>query len=182
MLMRRALLLNADFTPLRFISDCAAITLYYKGRAEVIDGLDGKPSQWDEEFRSPSTSIHIPATMRLYKRVHKKWRPPRFRKKVLFNRDDWRCQYCNVKLNNDSITIDHVMPSSRGGLTSWLNCVSSCKSCNKRKADKTPEEAGMKILKRPATPTSLHYWDVYRSNVWHADWDCYIPKADDRVV
>lgn len=176
--MKRALLLNTDFSPLHFISDFDAITLFYKGRAEVIDGMDGKKSEWDETFNSPSTSIRVPATMRLLKRVHKKWKPPRFRKKVLFNRDNWQCQFCGTKLNWENITIDHVMPSSRGGQTSWMNCVAACKPCNKRKANKTPEEAGMRMLQRPAMPSALHFWDALKSSVWHRDWDMFIPRQE----
>lgn len=174
--MKRALLLNSDFTPLHFISDFDAITLYYKGRAEIISGVDGSPSVWDETFSSPSTSIQVPATMRLLKRVHKKWRQPRFRKKVLFNRDGWKCQFCSLKLNWETVTIDHVVPSSRGGGTSWSNCVTACKSCNKRKSNRTPDEAGMRLLSRPEPPSSLHFWDVMKSDVWHDDWAIYLPK------
>jgi 5-methylcytosine-specific restriction endonuclease McrA len=174
--MNRALLLNADFTPLHFISDFDAIILFYKGRAEVVEGLDGKKSEWDATFDSPTTSIRVPATMRLVKRIHKRWKPPRFRKKVLFNRDNWECQFCNAKLNWETITIDHVMPSSRGGQTTWLNCVAACKPCNKRKANRTPEEAGMNLKVRPAIPNSLHFWDALKSNTWHPDWDMYIPR------
>lgn len=175
--MKRALLLNSDYTPLHFLSDTDAIILFYKGRAVVVEGADGNPSEWDETFTSPSTSIHVPATMRLLKRVNKKWKPPRFRKKVLFNRDNFECQYCGVKLFWETIEIEHIMPSSRGGPTSWLNCVASCKPCNKRKANKTPEEAGMKLRKKPAIPTSLHFWDAHRSSVWHPDWALFLPKT-----
>jgi 5-methylcytosine-specific restriction endonuclease McrA len=174
--MKRALLLNADYTPLHFISDFDAITLFYKGRAEVIFGLDGARSEWDETFCSPSTTIRVPATMRLLKRVNKKWKQPRFRKKVLFNRDNWECQYCSTKLNWENITIDHVMPSSRGGTTSWLNCVAACKPCNKRKANYTPDEANMPLLKKSAVPSALHFWDAMRSNSWHEDWNTYVPR------
>lgn len=174
--MKRALLLNADFTPLHFLSDFDAITLFYKGRAEVVQGMDGRPSQWDETFSSPSTTIHVPATMRLKKRVNKRWKAPRFRKRVLFNRDGWCCQFCSEPLHLDNVTIDHVMPSSRGGRTVWLNCVTACKPCNKRKADRTPEEAGMPLLNKPSIPTALHFWDATRSNVWHPDWELYLPR------
>ena len=174
--MTRALLLNADYSPLHFVSDIDAITLFYKGRAVVIEGMDGKPSEWDETFSSPSTSIRVPATMRLIKRINKKWKTPRFRKKVLFNRDNWMCQFCAIKLNWESITIDHVMPSSRGGQTTWLNCVAYCKPCNRMKANKTPDEAGMKLLNRPAMPSSLHFWDTHKSSANHPDWACYLPS------
>ena len=172
--MKRALLLNADFSPLHFVSDRLAITLFYKGIAEVVPNMDGVPSEWDETFCSPSTKIRVPATLRLITRVNKRWKPPRFRKRVLFNRDNWKCQFCGEPLSPTSATIDHVMPSSRGGPTSWVNCVAACKGCNKRKANKTPEEAGMKLMSRPGMPSALHFWDAMRSSAWHEDWNCYL--------
>jgi 5-methylcytosine-specific restriction endonuclease McrA len=172
--MKRALLLNADYSPIKFISDVAAITLFYKERAEVVHGMNGKLSQWDDEFKSPSTSIRVPATIRLLKRVSKKWKVPRFRKKVLFNRDNWSCQFCAVPLNWKTITVDHILPSSRGGASSWLNCVVACKSCNRFKSNRTPEEAGMTLLQKPTVPNSFHFWDLQKSSDWHSDWDIYL--------
>lgn len=175
--MRRALLLNADWTPLHFISDWRAVRLLMNDRAEVVNNFEtGVPSLWEEAFTSATQSIQVPATLRLRKYVHKKWKAPRFRKKVLFNRDGWKCQYCGVKLQWHNITIDHVMPSSRGGGTTWLNCVTACRPCNRRKDDQTPEEAGMKLLKRPANPSALHFWDALKSDCWHGDWDTFIPR------
>lgn len=174
--MKRALLLNADWVPLHFISDWRAIRLVLKGRAEIISVSDG-PSVWDETFDTVSQRIPIPATLRLMERVNKKWKPPRFRKKVLFNRDNWCCQFCGVKLRWDNVTIDHVMPRSRGGQTTWLNCVTACRPCNRRKDDQTPDEANMKLHKQPSLPTTLHFWDASKSSVWHADWDQLLPTS-----
>lgn len=176
--MKRALLLNATYEPLHFISDIDAIVLYYKGRAEVVT-CDNGPSVWDESFASPSTIIQIPATLRLLKRINRKWKPPRFRKKILFNRDSWMCQYCKKKLKWETVTIDHVLPSSRGGKTSWLNCVTACKQCNKKKANRTPDEAGIRLIKRPSMPSSLNYWDAGRSDAWHPDWVYWLPQSVD---
>lgn len=175
--MHRALLLNANWTPLHFVSDIDAITLFYKGTAEVITGIDGTPAVWDEVFRSPTTSIAVPATMRLIRSINKRWKTPRFRKKVLFNRDDWRCQYCGADLTWSSIEVEHVMPVSRGGSTSWTNCVAACRPCNKRKRNMTPEEAGMPLAKKPAVPSSLHFWDSARSFDWHPSWDAFLPRG-----
>lgn len=172
--MNRALLLNADYSPLHFVSDFDAVILFYKGRAEVINGIDGSPSVWDATFNSPSTTIRVPATMRLLKRVNKKWKQPRFRKKVLFNRDNWSCQYCSIQLNWETITIEHVVPKSQGGQTTWHNCAAACKPCNKKKANRTPEQAGMRLINRPTTPSSLDFWDAAKSSIWHQDWDAYI--------
>jgi 5-methylcytosine-specific restriction endonuclease McrA len=172
--MKRALLLNADYAPIKFISDVDAITLFYKQRVEVVYGLDGNLSEWDEEFRSPSTSIKVPATLRLLKRVTKKWKVPRFRKKVLYNRDNWSCQFCGEHLNWKTITVDHLLPSSRGGDSSWLNCVVACKACNRYKSNKTPEEAGMTLLNKPAPPNSFHFWDLQKCSDWHDEWNIFL--------
>jgi 5-methylcytosine-specific restriction endonuclease McrA len=175
--MLRALLLNSDFTPLHFISDWRAVRLFLNGRASIVTEITGKPSVWNESFNTPTMKIPIPATMRLITPVNKKWKHPRFRKKVLFNRDNWQCQYCSVQLHWQSITIDHVLPSSRGGQTSWKNCVASCKSCNKRKGSKTPEEAGMKLRKVPVEPSTLHFWDAQKTTLLHSDWEAFLPKS-----
>jgi 5-methylcytosine-specific restriction endonuclease McrA len=185
--VKRALLLNSDWTPLHFISDWRAIRLLMLGRAEtVVDFQTGDPSVWsDEAFTSPGPTpdaplkqVLIPATLRLHRFIHKKWKPPRFRKKVLFNRDGWKCQYCSTKLGWHNITIDHVLPSSRGGTTTWLNCVTSCKPCNRSKADQTPDEAGMRLLKKPAIPSSLHFWDALKTDCWNEGWDVYVPRSE----
>lgn len=183
--MKRALLLNADYTPLHFISDWRAIRLVMLSRAEiVIDFQTGLPSVWDDEaFTSPGLmptdplrSVAIPATLRMYRKIHKKWKPPRFRSQVLFNRDDWTCQYCGTKLSWKTVEIEHVVPLSRGGPTTWLNCVSACRDCNKRKGNRTPDEVGMKLLKKPASPTALHFWDAAKTDCYHPSWDTFLPK------
>jgi 5-methylcytosine-specific restriction endonuclease McrA len=175
--MKKALLLNADYTPLHFISDSRAFSLVYKGRAEVLD-MGGKLSVWDDEyFRTPSMTFGIPATVRLLSRVSRKWSPPRFRKKAIFNRDSWQCQYCQTLLHRSSVTIDHVYPRSRGGSNSWKNCVTSCKSCNRKKGSKTPAEAGMSLLKQPIEPSPFHFWDLAKGNIWHDDWTTFISRS-----
>lgn len=188
--MPRALLLNADWTPLHFVNDWRAVRLlmpdvHGKIRAEVVyDFQTGEPAVWNEGFTSPGAtpdaplkSIPIPATLRLKKFVRKKWKAPRFRKRVLFNRDGWKCQYCGEKVGLHNVEVEHVMPQSRRGPTSWLNCVTSCHTCNKRKANRTPEEAGMPLLKAPVIPTPLHFWDALKTDCWHPSWDIYVPRS-----
>ena len=175
--MKRALLLNADYAPLHFIPDVEAFILVYKGVAEILD-FDGKPSIWEDEvFRSPGRDWKVPATIRLTSRVNKKWKPPRFRKKILFNRDNWSCQYCREQLQWSNITIDHVQPKSRGGGTSWKNCVACCKPCNKRKANKTPDEAAMALLNKPEAPSPMHFWDITKGTQYHPHWEAFLPRS-----
>lgn len=176
--MKRALLLNCNGEPLQFVDGMRAIKLMLKGRVEVAFGATGLPSYWEDNITSPTRQLKLPAVIRLKNFVHKRSykRPPKFQKRVLFNRDAWSCQYCGVELNYSCLTIDHVFPSSRGGKTCWRNCVTACKKCNSTKANKTPEEAGMKLMKQPLEPTALHYWDLAKSAVWHDDWNLFVSQ------
>lgn len=176
--MRRALLLNASWEPLNFITDERALRLVLKGRAEIIANMDGEKSVWDGMFfHSVHDSFAVPATVRLLNRVRRRWKAPKFRKKVLFNRDGWKCGYCGRELNWRTAEIEHIVPKSHGGPKSWKNCVTACKQCNKRKADRTPAQAGMKLLIQPREPSALHFWDVMKCNSWHDDWELFVPRA-----
>jgi 5-methylcytosine-specific restriction endonuclease McrA len=75
-----------------------------------------------------------------------------FSRRNVARRDHQTCQYCGAQPGWESITVDHVVPRSRGGTSSWTNCVAACVACNARKADRTPEQAGMKLRRRPARP------------------------------
>lgn len=173
--MRRVLLLNSTYEPIKFIPDKKAMVLVLKGRAHIVGGTAGDPSVWEDvAFSTVSSRFDVPATLRLHTRANIKWRMPKFRKKVLFNRDGWKCQYCGCKVNRDTAEVEHVLPTSRGGVSSWQNCITACRPCNKTKSNRTPEEAGMKLLSRPRMPHPLHFWDIFRCDEWHADWDAYI--------
>lgn len=174
--MRRVLQLNTTWEPMKFISDVDALYLVRKGRAKIVHNMDGQLSVWsDLTYSSAHETYAVPATIVLVgARVTHRPRRPRFRKKVLFNRDRWRCGYCDKKLSTRTATIDHVYPESRGGRLTWENCVTACSACNRRKANKTLEEAGMKLLKRPGPPSSLDFWDITKSDDWHSDWSVFI--------
>ena len=176
--MKRALLLNCNGEPLQSIDGMRAIKLMLKGRVDVAFGATGTPSYWEENIATPNREFKLPAVLRLKYYVHKRSykRPPRFQKRVLFNRDAWSCQYCGIELNYSCLTIDHVFPTSRGGSTSWRNCVAACKKCNSTKGNKTPEEAGMKLIKQPLEPHALHYWDISKSSIWHDDWNLFMSQ------
>lgn len=167
--MKKVLLLNSDWIPLNFISIPRALNLMFKGRVEVINMGDA-PSYWDECYTTPSRSIEIPATIRLVSRVQRKFSAPRFRKKVLFNRDNWQCQYCGTRLDWSSVTIDHVTPKSRGGTTCWKNCVAACKKCNSKKGSRSLSETELVLRKLPTEPKMTHYWEMMHPSQWHKDW------------
>lgn len=175
--MTWALLLNKTYEPLHFISVRKIFKLIAKEKVDVFVNADGVSSLWDREYTTGSRRERMPATLILRERVNKRWKAPRFKRKALFNRDAWRCQYCGDDLDRRSVTIDHVLPRAQGGITSWLNCVTACRACNKKKDDKTPEQAGMRLLTQPAIPHALHFWDSHTSVTWHPDWEMFFSRG-----
>lgn len=175
--MKRVLLLNSDWSPLNFVSDRRAFNLIRSGRASVIT-VGESPSLWGDYFSTVSRRFEVPATICLVDKVRRKLTSPRFRKSVLFNRDDWQCQYCFTKLDRTSVTIDHVFPRSLGGRTSWRNCVTSCKKCNTRKGSKTLDAVGMRLVTPPSEPKVFHYWDRKVDASWHPDWSYFLASHD----
>jgi 5-methylcytosine-specific restriction endonuclease McrA len=103
-----------------------------------------------------------------------------FSRRNVFKRDRYVCQYCGCQPGTDELTIDHVVPRSQGGVSSWTNCVLACIACNKRKADRTPREASMTLRRQPVRPTwkpvyadhhvRLESWSKFVSDVyWSAE-------------
>jgi len=143
------LLLNASYEPLRVISWQRAITLSFLGKVEIVD------SYQDKQVRSVSLALKMPAVVRLLRYVNLGKRKPPLSKLNLLARDEYRCQYCSKELNRQTTTVDHVIPRSQGGLTTWENVVISCSPCNRAKGGNTPKQARMKLLKKPVQPEWL---------------------------
>jgi hypothetical protein len=93
----------------------------------------------------------------------------------VLKRDRFTCQYCGVQPGVRALTVDHVMPKSRGGGTTWENCVASCEPCNARKADRTPSEAGMKLRKAPGAPFAD--WDTRAGEKIPEAWKPFMTNA-----
>jgi 5-methylcytosine-specific restriction endonuclease McrA len=144
--MGHVLVLNASYEPLNVTSVRRAHVLVFKGKAEVIEDA-GKP------LRSAAAEFVWPHVIRLlqYVRVPKSVQR-KISRRALFARDGWRCQYCGTE--GGKLTLDHVLPRSRGGESSWENVVTSCSPCNLRKGNRTLDEAGMRLhaLPRPPAP------------------------------
>ena len=145
------LALNASFEPLTIVPSRRAVRLVLDSKAEV---LEAEPERF---FRSEHERVPVPSVIRLVRFVHV---PRRFRRQVtntfLFARDDYSCQYCGRRrmelTGRQFLTRDHVQPLSRGGDNSWSNVVTACSTCNNRKANRSPKEAGLKLRCTPAEP------------------------------
>lgn len=146
--MQSVLLLNTSFEPLKVISWQRAVSMFFMGKVEVIE-------EYDSHIRSVTLAIKAPAVVRLlrYVKVGKK-SPPLCRSNILA-RDNFKCQYCSIDLTSREATLDHVVPRSQGGKTSWENIVCCCAACNRKKGGRTPHEARMLLLKKPVKPDWL---------------------------
>jgi 5-methylcytosine-specific restriction endonuclease McrA len=143
----RCLVLDMGFQPHRIVSWQRAVTMLFREVAEVVE-------EYDEEIRSVTFSMKLPAVIRLLRKVGRK-RAVKFSRINVLTRDNFTCQYCGQRKSVRKLNYDHVMPRCRGGKTTWENIVTSCIPCNDKKRDRTPEQARMRLLKQPVKPKSL---------------------------
>ncbi len=138
------LVLNATYEPLNVTSVWRACSLVLSRKAEV---LEAHP---DRQIRSPSTSLPHPLVIRLVQYVKvPRFTSRRITRRALFGRDGNCCQYCG---SGARLTLDHVIPRSRGGTSIWENVVTACAPCNLRKGDRLPHEIGMPLRRPPRAP------------------------------
>jgi len=146
--MEHTLLLNATFEPLKVISWQRAMTLFVSGRAEIIE-------THDREVRAVTFSFKLPSIIRLLRFVKvRNLHQVKFSRANIYVRDAYTCQYCAEVFAPEDLTFDHVVPVSQGGRRSWENIVTCCVPCNRRKDDRTPERAGMTLLRTPRRPSA----------------------------
>ena len=164
------LVLNANYEPLNVCNARRAIVMVFNGRAEVLE-LNG------HMISTPSASYRAPSVIRLADLIKRPRPRLKLSRREIFTRDRHTCQYCG--LTTKDLTLDHVVPKSRGGSHTWDNLVSACKSCNHRKGGKSPEEARMRLLSKPAEPRVNPYY-VFIQKLQHApndEWRQYLPEA-----
>lgn len=141
--MEKVLVLNSDYTPLNLTSSYKGFNLVNKGKAEILKASE-------RPFLAGTRTYIRPLIIRLLNYVKFRFHKLKINRNRLFKRDNYECLYCGSKRN---LTVDHVIPKSRGGDNTWLNLVTCCSHCNRTKDNKTPEEAGMKLSKNPFEPT-----------------------------
>jgi 5-methylcytosine-specific restriction endonuclease McrA len=166
--VQQVLVLNASYEPLNVCSVRRAHVLVFKGKAEVIEEL-GVP------LHSASSTFPWPHVIRLITYV----RVPRavqrkISRRALFARDGWRCVYCGT--GSGRLTLDHVVPRSRGGESVWENVVTACAPCNHRKGNRTLEEARMVLLHLPKPPAPVLFIHLAASRI-PTGWQPYLAVA-----
>ena len=140
-----ALKLDSSFRPIDVIEAVEALVMCIVGKARVIES-------YEEKINSVSESFALPAVIVLNRYVKFRFSYVACNRNNVFYRDKNQCQYCGNFFAHENLTLDHVLPKSRGGGNTWENLTTACKKCNQRKGNRTPIESGMKLLKKPAVP------------------------------
>jgi 5-methylcytosine-specific restriction endonuclease McrA len=162
------LVLNQNYQPLNVCDVRRAISLLGRGKAETLDVTETL-------LRSAYASFPAPTVIRLVYMVKRPLHQRRLSRREVFVRDGYRCQYCGTHTRH--LTLDHVIPRSRGGQQSWTNVVSACTECNHHKAGRTPLEARMALLREPQAPRPNPYAFFHISHV-RESWRPFLPWLD----
>lgn len=171
--MTAILLLNADFRPIRTIPLKRAVSLLSKGAVDVVEAAPGKL------LRSAKASQPFPSVLRLKYFVHVPQRNAVWSRRAVFSRDNYTCVFCGTKLTRETATVDHLIPQEvcrRQGIraSTWGNTVTACEVCNRRKANKTMRDAGMRFFDPNFEPKIPRVSYLILSGEIPDEWKAYI--------
>lgn len=161
------LVLNQNYEPLNVCNVRRAIVLLDKGKAEVLEHNHGF-------LRSLTRTIALPSVIRLIYLIHRPRPQLRLSRKEIFARDHYTCQYCGVKTKE--LTLEHVVPRHVGGPHIWENIVAACKPCNHKKRNRTPDEAHMRLLRRPFRPKANLFYIFHQHFLTQEEWMKFLPE------
>jgi 5-methylcytosine-specific restriction endonuclease McrA len=185
-LERPTLVLNQNWQPIHMTTVVRALVMLWNDSARVVEPDEFRLYTWDEwltlepppgepVIRSARSRLRVPEVVCLSHYDRLPAVAVTFSRRNVAKRDHHTCQYCGAQPGWEQITIDHVLPRSQGGVSSWTNCVAACLDCNARKADRTPEQAGMRLRKRPARP---EWKPLYAAHgTWAASWSKFLSRA-----
>jgi 5-methylcytosine-specific restriction endonuclease McrA len=181
------LVLNNLYQAVQITGVQRAFRLFYTGRARALspDFVSYDFANWcdlpvgieDEVIRTPDRRVRIPRVIQLvyYDRVPH--REVRFTRRNIFYRDKSRCQYCGKVFPQRELNLDHVVPLSRGGRSAWDNVVAACVPCNSRKGNRTPLDAGMRLVRRPKKPAGHPVLRASWIGALHEEWRTFLDEA-----
>ena len=162
------LVLNQNYQPLNVCNARRAFVLIARGKAELMANGRGY-------IRSVKESFALPSVIRLQHMVKRPLVQRRLSRRAVFHRDKFTCQYCSEQ--SRSLTLDHIIPRSRGGPHTWTNVVGACIPCNHRKAGQTPKEARMKLIRKPAAPRPDPFY-MFQNRTIMDEWRPFMPWVD----
>lgn len=164
---KKTLLLNQNYQPIKSLGWKKTFCLTFLNKVEILE-------QYKVIFRTCSKAYKLPAVIRLIEHVNIKYNTLKLSRYNIFTRDNNQCQYCAKKLNFKEMTIDHVIPKSLGGKNTWNNVVTCCAKCNVLKNNRTPQQANMKLIKRPKMPKNSNLFYCDEENNMPDEWKKWI--------
>ena len=185
-LQRPTLVLNRNWQPVNVATVARALLMVWNETARIVDPADYQLYDWadwarlnpdrDEPFvQAVRQRLRVPEVIALTDYDRLPSGAVTFSRRNVFKRDRYTCQYCNEQPGSDELTIDHVVPRSQGGESSWTNCVLACLECNSRKADRTPDQAKMVLRKQPVRPEWRPLYSSHASRM--ESWSKFISEA-----
>lgn len=193
------LVLNKFFAAVHIVNAKKAFAMLFKESAEVVSVDDGQYNSYDftswvdvsafkaecglpdddryESIKTFSLDVRVPKIIRLvvYDKLPKA--TIKFNRKNIFARDKNRCQYCGKKVPTSELSLDHVIPRTQGGTSNWKNIVCACTNCNKRKGGRRPEEAGMRLICKPAKPRHCPIIQLKLGSNKYNSWKQFLDNA-----
>ena len=163
-LNRAVLVLNSNYAPMTITTSKRAICLFCLDKVDVIE-------TYNDQIRSPSKTLKLPSIVKVKNYINYNSMNVVLSRKNILLRDKQQCQYCSCK--SSILTIDHIIPKERGGYDSLDNLVTACQDCNRKKGNRTPEEAKMPLLKHPKKPNRIHYFQQFIKESQH-NWKPYL--------
>jgi 5-methylcytosine-specific restriction endonuclease McrA len=185
-LQQPALVLNRNWQPVNITSVARSLSMVFAGTARVVDPDTYQLFDWDDWARldpgdddpfiqAISKRFCVPEVINLvaFDRLPKS--TVTFSRRNIFKRDKFTCQYCGVQPSHDDLTIDHVVPRAQNGQSTWENCVLACVACNHGKADRTPEQARMRLRKKPERPAWSPTYSRHKMRI--SSWKKFLSEA-----
>ena len=191
------LVLNKLFMAIHIISVRRAFCLLFKDLAEVVSLEDGQFATYnfatwrelsefraqhfrqedDDWVRTVSTEIQVPRVIRLMGYDRQPKQTVKFNRRNIFARDNNQCQFCGKKFPTSELSLDHVVPRSQGGISTWENIVCACVKCNVRKGGRTPKEAHMHLIRKPEKPKRSPMLNLKMTNKKYQSWKTFLDNA-----
>ena len=185
-LERPTLVLNRNWQPVNVATVARALVLLWNEAARVVDPADYQTYTWedwsklrpydDDRFiQAVRFRLRVPEVVTLTGYDRLPTAGVTFSRRNIFKRDHFTCQYCGAQPGSEELTLDHVIPRAQGGESRWDNCVLACLPCNKRKADRTPEQAGIRLRRKPVRPTWTPVYAFHEVRI--ESWSKFISEA-----
>ena len=186
MLQRPTLVLNRNWQPVNVATVARALVLLWNESARVVDPVDYqlfdwedwsklRPADGDRFIQAVRFRLRVPEVITLTDFDRLPATAVTFSRRNIFKRDHFTCQYCGKQPGVDDLTLDHVIPRAQSGESRWDNCVLACLDCNHRKADRTPEQAKMRLRKQPVQPTWNPLYAAHEARI--ESWSKFVSEA-----